>query len=69
MSTPTYAQPMIAFSICDADIRQHGKQYIVVHPSNGAILAYCQDLEAAKAVRDAINDLPRQLRGQGWRVA
>lgn len=42
--------------------------WAVVHPSNGAILAYADTKEEAAAYRDALNDLPRQLRAQGVEV-
>jgi hypothetical protein len=40
----------------------------VMHPSNGAVLAYCDTEDEAKDYRDAINDLPRQLRAVGHKV-
>lgn len=42
--------------------------WTVAHPSNGAILAYADTKEEAAAYRDALNDLPRQLREQGVQV-
>lgn len=63
----------IEFAICDPIIRQWapsgGSRWIVVHRTNGAILAYCDTEHEAKRVRDAINDMPRVLRGVGEKVA
>lgn len=64
---------MIKIVIEDADIGRSSTttrvEFIVQHPSNGAILAYCDTKEEAVAVREGINDLARQLRGIGHKVA
>ena len=53
---------MITLAITDANIHQSGKRWHVVHPHNDAILAYCNTREEAVAVREMINDMPRQMR-------
>jgi hypothetical protein len=60
---------MIRFVITDADVRNSRGGWLVEHPNNGAILAYCATAQEAKRVRDAINDLPRVLREVGEKVA
>lgn len=42
--------------------------WAVIHPTNGAILAYCDTKEEAQAYRDALNDIPRQLRELGIEI-
>ena len=68
---------MLRSIIEDADVKQRGAidaktgkiGWAVIHPSNGAILAYADTEEEAVAYREAINDLPRQLRALGVKVA
>ena len=45
-----------------------GQKWYVSHPNNPSILAYCDTENEAKRVRDAINDLARQLRSLGFQV-
>ena len=64
---------MISPTIHDAEVKQCGARdgktgeigWAVVHPINGAILAYADTKEEAIVYREAINDLPRQLRADG----
>ena len=56
---------VIRFAIYDAKIAKDGLKYALAHPSNGAILAYCDTKEEAERARDAINDLALQLRRVG----
>jgi hypothetical protein len=61
---------MIRLIITDADVRKSSRDgWLVEHPSNGAILAYCETEDEAKRVRDAINDMARTLRTVGEKVA
>jgi len=61
----------------DAYVKQCGVQdaktgeiyWALVHPSNGAILAYADTKDEAVAYKEAINDIPRRLRGIGFEVA
>lgn len=61
---------MIIFTICDPDIIvQNGGPWLVVHPDDPeAVLATCDSEAEAKRARDAINDMPRVLRGVGETV-
>lgn len=67
---------MIQIVVEDAEVSQCGAYdprtkttgWACVHPSNGAILAYCDTEAEAIAVREAINDLARQLRATGKEV-
>lgn len=69
----------IQIIIEDADVKQCGvRRYVdgketvgwaVVHPSNGANLAYCDSEKEARAVRELINDIARQLRDPAVRRA
>lgn len=63
---------MIAPVINDALVSRSGYRtadgkigWAVVHPTNGAILAYCDTEAEARAYKEALNDLPRQLRAVG----
>lgn len=61
---------MISPYIHDARVELRGrKTWYVFHPSNDAVLARCDSREEAERYRDAINDLPRQLRGVGCEVS
>lgn len=63
---------MIKIVIEDAEVKELSSthdRFIVRHPSNDAILAYCDTKEEAVAVCEGINDLARQLRGIGHKVA
>lgn len=60
---------MISPAIHDAKVRPFGSRWIVVHPANDAILAYADTEDEAEHYREAINDLPRQLRSVGREVA
>lgn len=53
---------MISLIIERAEVRLSGdgKTYHVIHPSNGAILAYCDTEEEAIDVRSALQSLGRQ---------
>ncbi len=63
---------MIQITIEDADIKQifvgTMVRYTVEHPNNDAVLARCDTRAEAVAVREAFNDLARQLRGIGFKV-
>lgn len=59
----------IRFSVLDAHVCGSGRDWRVVHPTNDAILAYCDTRAEAVRVLDAINDMPRMLRGVGMKVA
>lgn len=64
---------MIHSVIEDADIGESKSPnaagpWMVKHPSNGAILAYCSTKEEASMYREAINDIPRLLREVGMSV-
>ena len=54
---------MIRLVIDHVDIRKadSGTQWYVLHPSNDAILAYCNTEEEAGMVRKALNELAAQL--------
>lgn len=55
--------------IHDATVRKYLVGWAVLHPTNGAVLAYADTDAEARAYRDALNDLPRQLRAVGVEVA
>jgi hypothetical protein len=67
---------MIRPIIEDAEIKQRGALdaktgkigWAVIHPSNGAILVYTDTEAEARAYKEAINDIPRQLRAAGFEV-
>lgn len=63
---------MIRPVIHDAEINKAppgvGYTHTVVHPANGAVLAYCDSKEEAVMYREVLNDLPRQLREVGMVV-
>lgn len=55
----------------DANIIQmsdRSERWILTHPSNGAILAYCDSREEASAIRELINDMRRKLHDPDFRV-
>lgn len=63
---------MINFTICDPHVRDTGsandpRRWLVV-VWRTTTLAYCSTKEEAVAVREAINDMPRVLRGVGETV-
>ena len=61
---------MIRIAMTDANVRKSSRSgWLVEHPSNGAILAYCDTEEEAKRVQDAINDMARVLREVGEKVS
>jgi hypothetical protein len=60
---------MIRPTIHDALVKPYKVGWIVEHPHRGIVLAYCDTRDEAVAYREALNDLPRQLRGYGQRVA
>lgn len=43
-------------------------KWVVKHPHNHAVLAYCNFKSEAEAARDMINDMARQLRSVGHKV-
>lgn len=45
-----------------------GYSHVVKHPSNGAILAYCDTANEAQAVCDIIRNMDQQLRAAGHKV-
>ncbi len=62
---------MIRFVIDNADVRESQRAgWLVEHPTNSAILAYCDTEEEAKRVRDALGRIGRALSLQpGERLA
>jgi hypothetical protein len=42
--------------------------WALVHPNNGSILVYADTKDEALAYKEAINDIPRQLRAAGFEV-
>jgi len=54
----------------DADIvhMSDRSEWILKHPSNGAVLAYCDSREEAVAIREMINDMQRKLHDPDFRV-
>lgn len=59
---------MIVLLTDDARIQQSSLGWLVLHRSNSAVLATCETREEAVTVREAYNDLARQLRRIDCRV-
>jgi hypothetical protein len=61
---------MVKLTTDDAKIsKQPSGEVYVTHPTNGAILAYCNSEAEARDVVELLNDLARQLRGLGHKAA
>ena len=60
---------MIHLKTNDARVQlQPNGTWTVIHPASDAVLAACDTKEEASVVREAFNDLARQLRAVGHKV-